>query len=153
MNMLYVDGERGTARPLDDNIETSEKAEITCTAIDEQVRPEPRGAPSDIPPPTANSLQDERRLETIMNSPSFNTMGKVGQPDVAPVVEDTSEDKIGIALDAEGASGSDLDPSGRFKVEFFHNIVFAVGRLFHICQLVSTSHDGSSVGRAYLQFA
>ena len=119
--------------PLDGNVEASVQAPISCTAVNENVRPERRGTPSNLPPTTANSLQDERGVETMMNSASFDAMDKVGQPEVAPVAEDTGEDVGGIALDAESSSGDNLVRSGGAKeMEFIWDIGFPVGRHFDL---------------------
>ena len=129
MNVLYVDCEGGITSPLDDNIEAFVQTPIPCTTVDEHVSPELSGIPSNIPPATANSLQDERGVEAMMNSASFDAMDKVGQPEVAPVAEDTGEDIVGVALDAEGLSGGDFSLSGRAKeMEFIWDIGFPVGR-------------------------
>lgn len=133
VNVLYVDCEGGITGPVDDNIEALVQTVIPTTAVNVHVRPELRGIPRNLPPTTANSLQDERGVEIIMNSASFDAMDKVGQPEVAPVSEDAGEDDTGIALDAESSSGDDLVPSGGAKeMEFIWDIGFSVGRHFDL---------------------
>jgi len=157
VNVWYVDCEGSITSPLDDNIEALVQTPIPCTAANEHVRPELRGTPSNLLPTTANGLQDERGVETmmtIMNSASFDAMDKVGQPEVAPVAEDTGEDVTGIALDAESSSGGDLVGIGGAKdMEFIWDIGLPVGRHFDLEKryLISICPGGIDMERSHLQ--
>lgn len=158
MNILYVDCEGVITSPQEDNIEALVQTAIACTAADEQVRPERSGAPGNLPPTTANGLQDERCVECVeikMNGASFDAIDKMGQPNVAPVAEDTGEYFIGIALDADGASSNALDWAGVAKeMEFIWDIGSPVGRHFDLetRYLVNICPGGIYVERSHLQF-